>query len=218
MLIEPALSERSISTFASKVMRRLSGAGDNGRSFGLDDIKQELRIAWIKASQTYNAEIGVPFQAYLVNGMKQHVNRLLEKHINRRHDEVISISLDQPIDKGDGDGKTSIHSFIASDDDAPGLEYENHEHFEYVSEKLSPRAKLFLTLLYRQPAELLEQVVCLRKKTDFGKHHLGITLPTTDRLATWMVFDLMDAPHSERGRIVSEIRALGERLCEVMNK
>lgn len=216
MLLEQELSEKAIRSFSHRVMRRLYGAGEKGRGLGLEDIQQELRVAWFKASTSYNAELGVPFQAYLATGMKQHINRLIEKNVNRRHTEVLAISLDQPIDSAGGEGKVTIHSTVASEDDLPGTDFERDQHFAYAIRKLKPRAKLFITLLYEQPPELLAEVSKLNRKSEYGRESLGIHSPVSNRLAACNVFDLMGAAQAERASIVRDIRELGQNICEAM--
>ena len=216
-LIEKEKSEKAIKSFSYRVMRRLNAVGDAGRSFDVEDVQQELRIAWIKASESFSEEMGVPFQAYLMNGMKLHINRMIEKNIERRHTEVFAVSLDKPLGEGN-DVKSTVGDIIADDRPAPDSSYEEDQHFEYATRKLKPRAKMFINLLHYQPEELMREVVLMRKKSDYAREELGINNPATNRLATWMVFDFMGASNDERTEIIKEVRSLGERVCEVMNR
>lgn len=216
-LLESVESEKSIKSFSWRVMRRLRAAGDSGRTFAIEDIQQECRIAWFKASESYQAEMGVPFQAYLKNGMRLHINRLIEKNIDRRHDEVVSMSLDAELDQGSGN-RASLAEIVADPSISGTTGYEEDQHFQYAIRKLKPRAKLFVTLLREQPKELLDEVIRMRKKSDYAREEMGIVSPTTNRLATWMIFDLMDASNVERTEIMKEVRALGERVCEAMSR
>ncbi|WP_456868371.1 hypothetical protein [Galbibacter sp. BG1] len=217
MLLEPQKSEKAIKAFSWRVMKRLCAAGDGGRAFSMEDIQQELRIAWVKASQAYSPELGVPFQAYLLNGMRLHINRVIEKHIERRHNEVIAMSLDASMSNS-GDKPITLADAIADETIKEETDFEEDQHFKHAIRRLKPRAQLFITLLREQPEELLNEVIRMKKKAEYARDEMGMTASSTNRLTAWMIFDLMDAPNPERTEIMKEIRALGERMCEVMSR
>jgi len=215
MLREPEASEKAIKSFSHRVMRRLRAAGDGGRAFSLEDIQQELKIAWIKASDSYEPETGVPFQAYLMNGMRMHINREIEKHIERRHTEVLAVSLNSTV--GEDTGRATLADVIP-DDRNDFNAFEEDQHFEYAIRNLKPRARLFVTLLREQPDELMKEIICLKRKSDYGREQMGINSPATVRLAASTIFDFMDASNKERTEIMKELRGLGERVCRSMTR
>ena len=217
MLIEPQKSEKAIKVFSFKVMRRLRAAGEDGRAFSLEDIQQECRIAWIIASQNYQAESGVPFQAYLIRGMRLHINRLIEKQFERRREEAVSLSLDADV-SNDGDNSSSLSEVIADESISDITDFEEDQHFAYVTRKLKPRSLQFIQILREQPAELLREVRSLRDRSDYARESMGINSPQSNRLAASNIFDLMGANNSERTEILREIRSLGERVCKALSK
>lgn len=180
---------------------------------GLEDIKGELWIAWCLACDTYDAEKGVPWLAYLRNGMRLHINRYIEKNVTRRHDEVVALSMDWH-DQGNADGgDASFGEIIPSDDPGPDRGVEEESQMTYALRKLTPRARQFITFLRDQPEEILAEIRCVQAKADFMKSQ-GQHVAVSTRLTSAMVFDLMGATRTERAGITNEIKSLGETICK----
>ena len=209
-------SEKAIRAFSYRVMRRLAAAGDH--SLTQEDVQQELWLAWVVACQNYDAESGVPFLAYLQNGMRQHINRYIEKHVDRRHDEVTALSLDMTLEGNDlGEAGDTFGEAVPSDDPHPGVGIEEESQFRWALSKLKPQAQMFLTLLKEQPVELLEEVRRVSDRCDYAKSR-GIPGPFNNRLTAPMIFDLMGVSRVERIQITDELRKIGARACRLALK
>lgn len=196
---DPKDSEKAISSFAYRVLRRLHQLG--ARSHTLDDVKQELWIAWCKACESYRPDCGAQFSSFLYRGMQLHINRYIEKNFERFHDQTIAVSLDlEPSSIEDA----SLGDVIADDKAKTGEEFENEDCFNYALSRLSPRAAQFLTLLKEQPIDLVDEVKCLEAKADYARER-GIAISTSHRITTPMIFDFMDASRTERKQIMDEV-------------
>lgn len=205
---DPKESTKQINAFAAKVLRRLHQLG--ARTHSLDDVKQELWIAWCKACEAYRPEGGASFSTFLTNGMRLHINRYVEKNFERFHDETIALSLDQRGTGGEFVGSEDALLGDAIADSAPlqNVEYDNENCFAYALTRLSPRAKQFVTILKDQPKELIEEVRRLEEKSEYAKER-GITYATAHRLTTPMIFDFMGASRTERKQIMDEVQQIG---------
>jgi hypothetical protein len=208
---QDADSAKAIKAFAFRVEKRLRSAGDHVTT--RDDIEQELWIAWCLARDAYNAESGVPFMAYLRNGMRLHINRWVEKHVDRRHDEVCGLRLDKTSDAANGE-TDELYDVIASDEELPDVQIERKCQMAFILGKLSPRAQAFVTLLETQPPELLAEVRRVEQRVEFARQR-GIATHFCYRLTAAMVFDLMGADRAERRKINSELSRLAEKVQRV---
>lgn len=204
-------SERVIKTFSFKVLKRLHALG--ARSTTLDDVEQELWVAWCKARDSYNPEFGVPFNAYLVNGMKKHVNQWIERRFERFHEETVAASLDAKVADNDGDG-VELHGVIASGDIAIEDDVASRDLFNKAVQRLSPRARKFMEILESQPPELMAEVMKLRAKAEFAEQ-INKPFARFTHLTTTMVFDIMQASQAERTKILKEVDRLGEKIARI---
>lgn len=204
---DPKQDAKQVNSFASRALMRVRAAGDHITS--LEDLKQELWVAWCLAVENFDAKAGVPFGAYLQRGMRQHINRHIEKHVSRRHDEVTALSLDYTV--RDDDEEVAFADAVPSADPSPDVEIEWRSQLEYAMSLMSPRAKLFVSLLERQPPELLEEVRRLQARSDYARER-GLPTLSFNRLTAAMVFDLIGASASERVKINHEIRHLSDLL------
>ena len=202
----PKDSAAAIRAFASKVYRRCRAAGAS--TLSLEDIEQELWIAWCKACDAYDPSHGAAFSTFLHRGMQLHINRYVEQQVSRRHSEVIAVSLDGSADEETGPLSDAVP------DAAPSPEQLTIETDAYtrVLERLSERARIFVTLLHDQPQELVSEVTRLEQKAEFAKSR-GLSFATAHRLTQPMVFDLMNANRIERAGIIAEIERVTRRVA-----
>lgn len=200
---------RLVRSFAGRVARRINSMTHDRRD--IDDIEQECWVAWCLANKAYNPESGVPFGAYLMNGMKLHMNRYVEKNIGRRTDEVFAVSLDQSVNPNDDQGEDLLGEMIAAEIDSPLVALEEADQFVLVCKLLTPRARQFVEILYRQPEAMLAEVRALGARSELG-HTQGITVPFSNRLTSSMVFKLMGVTSAERTSILREIDQVTQKV------
>ncbi|MGV1754795.1 sigma factor [Agrobacterium sp. CG674] len=206
---DPKDSEKAISKFSSKVLRRLHQLG--ARSHSIDDVKQELWIAWCKACESYDPAAGAQFSTYLHLGMQRHINRYIEKNFERFYDGTIALSLDGTETGEDMGGVGTLADVVADPNARQDTEVEQESCFAYALTRLSPRAKQFITILKEQPKDLIEEVRRLEDKAEYAKER-GITFATAHRITTPMVFDFMGASRTERKQIMDEVTQIGELI------
>ncbi len=203
---DPQRSARIIGFITSKVMRRLKAAGASQMS--ADDVTNELWVGWCVARDGYNSDLGVPFEAYLYRGLINHINRAIEKFIERSKDQnTYAISLDTPTGENED---TSLHDIIGSGERLPEDIVTERIDFERLIEPLSQDAKIFIRLLENIPEELGIEVERLRQKAEFGRR-MGIRRGVSMRVSSDLVFDLMGLNPTERCKILREIRMISER-------
>lgn len=207
---DPAYSEKAVNNFAFKVSRRLFAAGDH--SLKLEDIRQELWIAWCLAVESFDEKQGIPFLAYLRNGMKNHINRYVEKHVTRRHDEVIALSLES---KGsdDTDSVPELHTTLPSADPLPDEDYAKRMSVRALCSKLSPTARQFVSLLYEEPEPLMKEVFAMKCKSDFASS-MDLVFMNTGRLTKSMIFDLLGVERLKRKGVVDEVEKAIRKLSK----
>lgn len=193
--------DKAIKSFALKAWRRAQAGG--ARSLQLEDVQQELVVAWCMARDNWKPEFNVPFLAYLRRGMKQTVNRWLQSQIDFGH----AMSMDD-----DDDEERAPHEIIADASGLAGVEvFERDNARDAVVKELSAEAQVFVNLLREPPAELLEGVRARRARQTFAREQ-GLIVPgETDRVTASMVLDLMELSHAERGRLYAELDQVKER-------
>lgn len=206
---DPAYSEKAINSFAFKVSRRLYAAGD--RTMSMDDIRQELWIAWTIAVQSFKEEQGIPFLAYLRNGMRLHINRYIEKHVTRRHSEVIAFSLDGENDEGKS---TTSYEQVPSADPKPDEDIQEKSAVDALCRRLSPIAAQFVRLLYEQPEPLMKEVVAIVRKAEFASS-MNQVVVNSGRLTRTMIFDLLGVPMNKRTDVLREIENASHNMVQV---
>jgi hypothetical protein len=171
-----------------------------------EDIEQELWMVWCKARDTFDETLGVPFEAYLVNGMKRHLQFVLKRKVFQRIEDSWAKSLDAPV--GDEDNRT-IGDTIA-DTSAPTVTLEEEDHFAWFISQLSDQAATFARLLKEQPAPLLDELDRFRDRSEYAKEQ-HVANMCFSSITTSMVFKLMGCSRPERTRILAEIRELAEK-------
>lgn len=205
----PRDSEKTVNAFSFTLHRRLHASG--AVTVQLDDVKQEMWLAWCKARDTYQSDRGASFKTYLVGGMLQHARTVYRNYIKRRWLENAAASFEGPIGSDEDDDFGSVGSTVPSPDPTPVEMFEGNALAKYGMSKLSEQALAFVKLFIEQPPELLAVVQELRAK---GAHAstLGIRHATPQRLTAAIVFDAMGAPRKIRTEIMKELREKGAKL------
>lgn len=199
-------SVRIINGFANRVQRRLASLPQGVMS--LDDIKQELWVAWCKAAESFDADRGIPFEPYLRRGMQRHINQIIHTNIEKFPEQTFASSLDKPIGEDEGGSLSDI----VADDKPPAIEMlEREGAWEEAVAVLTPRARQFITLVRDQPDELLQETLLSDHKEEVARE-LNVPYSNVRRVTSSMVFDLMGASRGERAKISKEIKEVGRRI------
>lgn len=199
-------SVRIVNGFANRVQRRLASLPQGVMS--LDDIKQELWVAWCKAAESFDESRGVPFEPYLRRGMQRHINQIVHTNIEKFPEQTFASSLDKQI--GDGEGAT-LSEVVPSDQPSALELLEKEGAWEEAVGALTPRARQFITLVRDQPNELLEETLLSDHKETMARE-INVPFSNVRRVTTSMVFDLMGASSGERSKISREIKEVGEKV------
>lgn len=200
-------SQKDIRSFTFRVGRRIAAAG--GPSHLVEDVTQELWLAWCLARDNWCEDGEASFRTYLMNGMRLHINRWADVNLSRRHAELVALSLDA--ENGDeGDGAT-LHEVLMSEDPTPDFIITRASSFIYATDNMSPRTRQFVQLLAEQPEELVRELNCLRAKKKYAAAK-GQTMPLANRITCSLVFQLMGADRSERTQILGEIERVSSKM------
>ncbi|MER9176276.1 hypothetical protein NKH72_22110 [Mesorhizobium sp. M0955] len=203
-------SQRLVKRLAAKVMRRLLSAGCPGHI--REDIEQEMWVAWCIARDSYDETKGASFKTYAHNGIMLHINRWAEKHVARRHAEVIAKSLDAPLgDEADGG---SLGDIVACDKASPDEAVLENDHWSFAMKHLLPKDRQFMNILRNQPPELIEEVRKLEAKAEYARSQ-GYSLVVPHVVSTTMVFELMGIGRSERLKMAKRINNAGAKIQEL---
>lgn len=200
--------KKTIDCFAWKVLRRVRAAGL--RAVDYDDVKQELAIACIKAAQSWNSEVGVPFGPYLMNGMKMHINRWMDNQVYEDHNA--NVSLDHSY-SDNGEGESTMLDYIPSSEQRADEALIDREKKALVMNRLSPRAQMFLNFLTNPPGELVDIFKAMRAKAAYAQK-LGVSTFIPAQISESLVFDLMGASRSERTKLKHEVQAAACKVAK----
>lgn len=193
---------RTVMRLAYKVLRRVTAAGM--RAPDIEDIYQELSVAYLIAKRHYRPETQVPFGAYLMRGMYQHINRWVSDQM--KQDKETAFSLDQSV-LDDDEG--SLGDVIPNDEKSPEDLITERDAYQQTMSKLSPRARKFIELLESPPPELVREVRAMQARAAYGKQR-GFATPSLRGVTTSVVFDVMGSDRWERTKINRELKlALG---------
>ncbi|QIG69115.1 RNA polymerase sigma-70 factor protein [Rhizobium phage RHph_N1_15] len=206
MTIEHKDSVDLIRRLSWSIARKLHGSG--ATSMSQEDVEQELWIVWCRARDTFDPELGVPFRAYLIEGIRRSklaINRKMFKRIGEERAQ----RLDAPV--GGEDESTALVDLMPSNEPLPDAQADEATHIAWALSKLSARTALFLKLLYEQPPELLEQMRLLKARADYADQ-IGAKNILISHITTSFVFRLMDADRPERTKILAELRKLSEKV------
>jgi len=172
-----------------------------------DDVEQELWVVWCNARDKFDPSLGVPFEAFLVNGIKRHVSFGIKRKAFSRAAEEYAKSLDAPATK-DADQSPMVDTIADDFSFFDALEAESH--FQFVVGRLSERAATFVKLLRDQPQILIDELKALEKRSEYAKE-LGVSNMLFRQVTTSMIFKLMGSDRPERTLILSEIRAVTDK-------
>lgn len=200
------VNKRLIDSFAWKVVRRMHAAG--ARAVDIADIQQELAIVWIKAVERWNPEQGVPFGAFLTNGMKHHVNRWASREVGASQFAPYSLDTMQTSTEDEQQG---LHEVVADDTENP----EETCHYKMmraeIGRYLSPMADLFIRMLEEPPKELVDVFRAKQAKAAYARSR-GIPCFEYRTISESLVFDLMGVGPYERKLIRQEIKKAVDRV------
>jgi energy-converting hydrogenase A subunit M len=202
-MVELSKSDRLIRSFAWKVFRRMSSG--KVRVMEFEDIYQELLTVWCVARDKWNPDLGVPFNAYLMRGMKQHINRWVEKEFDFK--QLAPYDMD---DAGDEAGY-GAHHFVADPVIRADEALEAQHVLERLHSELSMESNQFLDIMENPSDEVLQIVEAMRKRADYAKAR-GLNSLATDDLTPSLVMDLLGHNRSERKRIYDEIREVAAEV------
>lgn len=209
---DPKASEARIRAFARRVLRRVHALG--AKTATLDDIEQELWVAWCKAVEAYDPKGGASFQTFLYRGMQNHINRYVEQQYERFHEQTVALALDAaPSDDVEGG---SLIDIIPDESVNFDSELENEDAFQFAIQKLSERARIFVQLLKDQPTELVKEFQKLHIRGEYARK-IGVPVITPQRMTAYIIFDFMGASRHERTQILAEVEELGKYMIARLN-
>lgn len=205
-MIDHKESAELIKRLSWSIARKLHGSG--AMSMSREDVEQELWCIWCRARDTFDPTLGVPFRAYLLEGIR--LSKLaINRQVFKRIGEERAQRLDAPV--GNDEETTALVDLMASDGPSPDAELDEASHIAWALKKLSARSALFLKLLYEQPPELLEQMRLLKARADYAKT-IGAQNILISHITTAFVFRVMGADRPERTKILAELRQLSEKV------
>lgn len=191
--------DKVVRRFALKAWRRAQAAG--ARSLQLEDVKQELMLTWCTARNKWREEYGVPFLAYLQNGMRKAINRWLQSQIDFGH--VASIDFED-----DEEGRSAHETLADEQAQTPFEVFERDDERMMVLDWMTPKTRQFVELLMDPPQFLLDGVRALRSRQTFARDQ---SLPATqvpNRVTAAMVMEFLELSPLERGAIYAELKSV----------
>lgn len=190
----------AIRSFSRRVLRRVTAAGS---VISLDDIISECSIAWCQARDSWSETAGVPFLAYLRIGMRNHINRWVDKEL-REHNGS-HLEFDAP--SGD-DGTGSFHDYFADRGaELPDDILELNDRRKKQLARLSPRARQFVELIESPPKALVDILRALKARQEFAIERGIEPSPVPKRILMTLVFRFMGASPREQTQINEELEA-----------
>jgi len=203
-------SEQSVNSFAYRVGRRITAAG--APAYLVEDVKQELWIAWCLARDSYNPERGASFKTFLFNGMRQHINRWVDYNVSRRHGEVIAYSLDYEMESESG--SMTLQEVVASDEALPDEELMDADSWEFALRLLPPKARKFAELLKDPPESLFDELRRVQAKGEYARSQ-GFSMGVANHVTSSMIFDVLGVSRVERSQITKVIRKVGLKMQRI---
>ena len=201
MQIEFSQHERLLRSMASRFHRRATAAGAS--SLQIEDVFQEMCIAWCHARDAYNENYAVPFTAFLVRGVRNHCNRFLKRQITEGQDKV---NLD---DAGKNADETmdDYHSIIADQNAvSPEAATIDADHRAVARELLSPLAQKFLEILESPPPAIYQILDAMQAKRAFAESRGVMPGFAFRTLKAPLIFDLMGLDRTARDKLKRELQ------------
>lgn len=209
MIIDEKESALRIKRIAWRTYREAKRSG--AASLTVQDIEQELWIAWCKARDSFDPSRGVPFMAYLTNGLKKHAMGLLQRGVWGRIHEEWAVSLSGASDDDEG---PSVGERLPSPEPTPDIALERRTALAFADKRLSERASTFLRILADPPQALLDELRIAEARSEHARH-LGVRNMNFSAVTSADVFKVMGAERCERTRILAEVRSVGLELMEM---
>lgn len=199
-------SEKQIKSMARRVVYYRLFAMRAACSDTIDDIVQELSVAWLEAVEKYDPKGGASFSTFLHIGMLRHINRYIQKQYELQlTSPQNSLSIDESID-GDNMKSITFSDIITDRMPRADQQVECESCYNLVTRNLSERARQFVNLLRNPPIELISALDELSEKAMYAKR-LGYNYVTVKRVSANIIFGLMGARRNERDKIIKEIRS-----------
>ena len=206
---DPKLDRQQVKSFAFKVLKRVHALG--AKTTTLDEVESELWVAWCLAAEKYDPQGGASFKTFLYTGMRNHINRWIEKSFERFHEETVAASLDQQMGSSESETRATLGDAVADTHDRHDEVYQREDCFAYALTRVSDRAKMFLTFLKDNPPELMSRMKDLEAKAAYAKE-IGASYAMPHRITTAMIFDFMGASRAERKSIMEEVTQIGRLI------
>jgi hypothetical protein len=205
-------SEKLIWKMAGRVLMRLKAAG--ARQIDREDVIQELSIAWVKATESFDPHRGVPFPAYFVRGAWQHINRWAEG----TEEEIRNVGPSLDATLGD-EGNDRTLGDMVEDRGAVSAEQMvlDAERRALVYRKLSPRAAQFLELLENPPPALYAQMDAISIRASTARTN-GRASWAPNYLSMTLIADLMGLDKTERRHVYAELNELAIYVQRISQK
>jgi DNA-directed RNA polymerase specialized sigma24 family protein len=210
MSLDFAKHDRWLRSFSSKVLRRIRAAGVRAVEF--EDIYQETTVGWCLARDGFDPSRGVPFEPFMFNGVKNHINRWVEKQIGFAL--MTPVSLDNA-DMTEGDSE--IHEVIPDKTESIENVIARESNWRFVLGRVSERAQMFLKLLRDPPQQLVDAHAKILVRASYGRER-GITTFCPKEITERLIFDLMEVGVTERKRIKEEIAAAITKMEKISEK
>ena len=168
-----------------------------------EDVYQEMCIAWCIARDKWDANTQVPFTAYLVRGIRNHVNRWIDKEIIQAHDK-----LDLDASGDDSKDMEDMHSLVADrsaqNPESAAIEQDDRRNQELL---LSAEARQFIGFLESPPPALFQVLEGMKARRAYAEQR-GIAVGgAAKKITANLIFDLMGCDKPLRDKVVKEIRA-----------
>lgn len=163
-----ASNEKLIHKLAYKAYMRARAAGF---SLALDDCRQEICIAWWKASQGFKPELGNRFSTYFVKAAFAHINQIFEREERSTTKlGLVSMTLNTDSDgDGDLDEVLDIDTSVSPEETAMMA-----EAYEVNVASASRTAKLVMMWLVNPPSFLEEEARMRQAKAKAKNGGMGI--------------------------------------------
>lgn len=200
MVLRVEDSMKAIRAYAGRVMMRLSNAGSVAT---YDDVVSECMVAWCIARDSWKEENGVPFMAYLRLGMRNHVNRWVEKELKEHNGSHLEFDR-----SGDEDGDSTLHDIFADENaELPEDAVIAADRRARQLARLSPRARQFVEFLDSPPKALVDILNGLRARKEFATERGVAAGVVPKRIPAALIFRFMGANSREQTRINEELEA-----------
>jgi hypothetical protein len=139
--------------------------------------------------------------------MHHHINRWVQDQIDNGQCTSLDIMPgDEPAEDSGG-----LHEAIEDDAGLSGIEaFERADTRDFVMNRLSPRARLFVDLIDKPPQFLLDAVQHSQARAQSGRGR-DIAVFAVGRVTAAMVFDFMGLSKTDRAAVYRELALAAKR-------